>query len=101
MHYTSAYVGSKKRSHQLMYCIQFYPILIQKLFLEKYKGYYRKRKSTYQVQLKKMLLINNSFSFQDPVCGSIHCSLASYWSKKLGKCDLKAYQVLNHISFSH
>ncbi|KAI9080307.1 hypothetical protein K1719_037701 [Acacia pycnantha] len=30
---------------------------------------------------------------EDPVCGSAHCSLASYWSKKLGKCDLKAYQA--------
>lgn len=30
---------------------------------------------------------------EDPVCGSAHCGLASYWSKKLGKCDLKAYQA--------
>ncbi|XP_027937932.1 uncharacterized protein LOC114192416 isoform X2 [Vigna unguiculata] len=27
------------------------------------------------------------------VCGSAHCGLASYWSKKLGKCDFNAYQV--------
>ncbi|XP_058747368.1 uncharacterized protein LOC131620336 [Vicia villosa] len=30
---------------------------------------------------------------EDPVCGSIHCSLATYWSKKLGKTDLKSYQT--------
>ncbi|KAK2455571.1 putative isomerase [Trifolium repens] len=30
---------------------------------------------------------------EDPVCGSAHCALASYWSKKLEKCDLKAYQA--------
>ncbi|KAK7344486.1 hypothetical protein VNO77_14138 [Canavalia gladiata] len=30
---------------------------------------------------------------EDPVCGSAHCSLVTYWSKKLGKCDLKAYQA--------
>ncbi|CAK7326017.1 unnamed protein product [Dovyalis caffra] len=30
---------------------------------------------------------------EDPVCGSAHCALAPYWSKKLGKCDLMAYQA--------
>ncbi|PIA34015.1 hypothetical protein AQUCO_03900127v1 [Aquilegia coerulea] len=30
---------------------------------------------------------------EDPVCGSAHCVLAPYWSKKLGKCDLKAYMA--------
>lgn len=30
---------------------------------------------------------------EDPVCGSAHCALAHYWSKKLGKCDLMAYQA--------
>ncbi|KAG8389367.1 hypothetical protein BUALT_Bualt02G0221900 [Buddleja alternifolia] len=30
---------------------------------------------------------------EDPVCGSAHCALASYWSKKLGKCDFIAYQA--------
>jgi len=30
---------------------------------------------------------------EDPVCGSAHCGLAPYWSKKLGKCDLRAYQA--------
>ncbi|ESW22131.1 hypothetical protein PHAVU_005G129900 [Phaseolus vulgaris] len=30
---------------------------------------------------------------EDPVCGSAHCSLTPYWSKKLGKCNFKAYQA--------
>ncbi|KAJ1405131.1 Phenazine biosynthesis PhzF protein [Sesbania bispinosa] len=30
---------------------------------------------------------------ESPVSGSAHCALASYWSKKLGKCDLNAIQV--------
>ncbi|XP_058740995.1 uncharacterized protein LOC131613333 [Vicia villosa] len=29
---------------------------------------------------------------EDPVCGSAHCGLGPYWSKKLGKFDLRAYQ---------
>lgn len=29
---------------------------------------------------------------EDPVCGSAHCRLAPYWSKRLNKTDLKAYQ---------
>lgn len=28
---------------------------------------------------------------EDPVCGSAHCALAVYWSKKLQKCDFLAY----------
>ncbi|KAL8143138.1 hypothetical protein V2J09_016170 [Rumex salicifolius] len=28
---------------------------------------------------------------EDPVCGSAHCALAAYWSKKLGKHDFLAY----------
>ncbi|KAH0978438.1 hypothetical protein GBA52_028157 [Prunus armeniaca] len=28
---------------------------------------------------------------EDPVCGSAHCALASYWCKKLGKSDVFAY----------
>lgn len=28
---------------------------------------------------------------EDPVCGSAHCALAFYWSKKLGKTDFIAY----------
>ncbi|KAK7344487.1 hypothetical protein VNO77_14141 [Canavalia gladiata] len=30
---------------------------------------------------------------EDHVCGSAHCGLASYWSKKLEKCDFNAYQA--------
>ncbi|XP_042007150.1 uncharacterized isomerase BH0283-like [Salvia splendens] len=30
---------------------------------------------------------------EDPVCGSAHCALVPYWSKKLGKCDFVAYQA--------
>ncbi|PKU75750.1 hypothetical protein MA16_Dca015630 [Dendrobium catenatum] len=29
----------------------------------------------------------------DPVTGSAHCLLAPYWSKKLGKQNLMAYQA--------
>ncbi|KAK8635935.1 hypothetical protein V6N13_004647 [Hibiscus sabdariffa] len=28
---------------------------------------------------------------EDPVCGSAHCALASYWSQKLGKVDFVAH----------
>lgn len=38
--------------------------------------------------------------FQDPVCGSAHCSLALYWCKELGKRDFVAYQVLL-LNLSH
>jgi predicted PhzF superfamily epimerase YddE/YHI9 len=30
---------------------------------------------------------------EDPVTGSAHCSLIPYWSKRLGKKKLHAYQV--------
>ncbi|KAI4377663.1 hypothetical protein MLD38_015254 [Melastoma candidum] len=30
---------------------------------------------------------------QDPICGSAHCALAPYWSKKMGKNDLVACQA--------
>ncbi|KAJ4845626.1 hypothetical protein Tsubulata_041302 [Turnera subulata] len=30
---------------------------------------------------------------EDTVTGAAHCALAPYWSKKLGKCDFKAYQA--------
>ncbi|XP_008797035.2 uncharacterized isomerase BH0283-like [Phoenix dactylifera] len=30
---------------------------------------------------------------EDPVCGSAHCALAPYWSKKLGKNNLIAYMA--------
>ena len=31
--------------------------------------------------------------FEDPVTGSAHCCLGPYWSKKLGKDKLIAYQA--------
>nr|XP_043610634.1 uncharacterized isomerase BH0283 isoform X2 [Erigeron canadensis] len=30
---------------------------------------------------------------EDPVTGTAHCALASYWHDKLGKCDFLAYQA--------
>ena len=39
-------------------------------------------------------LCSISFILQDPVGGAVHCSLAPYWSQKLGKCDLLAYVVI-------
>ena len=30
---------------------------------------------------------------EDPVCGSMHCSLADFWQRKLGKDDFIAHQV--------
>jgi predicted PhzF superfamily epimerase YddE/YHI9 len=30
---------------------------------------------------------------EDPVTGSAHCSLTPYWSKRLGKSDLRAKQL--------
>ncbi|CAF1345823.1 unnamed protein product [Rotaria sordida] len=31
--------------------------------------------------------------FEDPVCGSAHCSLTPYWAEQLGKNQLHAYQI--------
>ena len=30
---------------------------------------------------------------EDPVCGSAHCQIADYWSEKLGKTQIHAYQA--------
>ncbi len=30
--------------------------------------------------------------YEDPVCGSMHCRLANYWSKKLGKNAFRGFQ---------
>ena len=30
---------------------------------------------------------------EDPVCGSGHCHIIPYWSKRLGKADIKAFQA--------
>ena len=48
--------------------------------------------------ITKLIIINHYYKnictyMQDQVCGSIHCAVAPYWSKKLGKSNLKAYMV--------
>jgi PhzF family phenazine biosynthesis protein len=30
---------------------------------------------------------------EDPVTGSVHCALGSYWQEKLGKSDFTAFQA--------
>ena len=30
---------------------------------------------------------------EDPVCGSAHCQIAAYWSQKLNKKEIYAYQA--------
>ena len=30
---------------------------------------------------------------EDPVCGSAHCQIADYWSRVLGKKQIKAFQA--------
>ncbi|KMT00970.1 hypothetical protein BVRB_9g222340 [Beta vulgaris subsp. vulgaris] len=39
------------------------------------------------------LFAPNAGIMEDHVCGSIHCVLAPYWSKKLGKSHLKVYMA--------
>ena len=36
---------------------------------------------------------------EDPVTGSLHCSLAPYWAKKLGKSELVGYQASDRGGF--
>lgn len=31
--------------------------------------------------------------YQDPATGSVHCTLGPYWAAKLGKAELKGFQV--------
>ena len=38
---------------------------------------------------------------EDPVCGSAHCQIADYWSKKLGKPNIYAYQASKRGGFLH
>ena len=38
---------------------------------------------------------------EDPVTGSLHCSLAPYWSKKLGKTEMVGYQASERGGFVH
>ena len=38
---------------------------------------------------------------EDPVCGSAHCQIADYWSGKLGKKKILAYQASKRGGFLH
>ncbi|WP_440248600.1 PhzF family phenazine biosynthesis protein [Dialister succinatiphilus] len=38
---------------------------------------------------------------EDPVCGSGHCHIVPYWSKKLGKKEILAYQASRRIGILH
>ncbi|KAI3682732.1 hypothetical protein L1987_82931 [Smallanthus sonchifolius] len=38
---------------------------------------------------------------EDPVCGSAHCALVTYWDEKLGKCDFVAYQASRRSGILH
>jgi len=49
----------------------------------------------HESRIREIISNNYNISIQDPVCGGAHCALAPYWSKKLGKCDFNAYQVLS------
>ena len=36
---------------------------------------------------------------EDPVCGSAHCQIADYWSRELGKNEIKAYQASRRCGY--
>ena len=38
---------------------------------------------------------------EDPVTGSLHCSLAPYWAEKLGKAEMVGYQASDRGGFVH
>lgn len=38
---------------------------------------------------------------EDPVCGSAHCNLVPYWSKKLGKKSMVAHQISSRGAVLH
>lgn len=38
---------------------------------------------------------------EDPVCGSAHCQIASYWSKELDKKEIYAYQASKRGGYLH
>lgn len=38
---------------------------------------------------------------EDPVCGSGHCHIVPYWSKKLGKKEILAYQASRRSGILH
>nr|CAB3472386.1 unnamed protein product [Digitaria exilis] len=52
-----------------------------------------------QVDFITRLFAPNLGVNEDQVCASVHCALAPYWAKKLGKSRLTAQMVLN-ISYS-
>jgi PhzF family phenazine biosynthesis protein len=39
--------------------------------------------------------------YEDPVCGSAHCRLAHYWEKRLGKTELRAFQLSKRTGILH
>ncbi len=39
--------------------------------------------------------------YEDPVCGSLHCRLAKYWSIKTGKVEMVAQQLSNRGGILH
>lgn len=38
---------------------------------------------------------------EDPVCGSAHCQIVDYWSKKLNKKEIYAYQASKRGGYLH
>ena len=38
---------------------------------------------------------------EDPVCGSAHCQIADYWSKELGRREIRAYQASKRGGYLH
>lgn len=38
---------------------------------------------------------------EDPVCGSAHCQIAEYWSQKLNKKEIYAYQASKRGGYLH
>ena len=38
---------------------------------------------------------------EDPVCGAAHCQIADYWSRKLGKSQIYAYQASKRGGYLH
>ena len=38
---------------------------------------------------------------EDPVCGSAHCQIAAYWSQKLNKKEIYAYQASKRGGYLH
>ena len=49
--------------------------------------------TTYTLQVKGHISSPKLSIAEDPVCGSAHCQIADYWSRELGKKEIKAYQA--------